>query len=287
MIDKAVIASAEAALSAKITGIKPVSGGDINAVYSLQTANDKYLVKINSALRFPEMFRCEADGLAAIRNTGAVKTPNVIVFGETAGYSFLIMEWIEAGPLTDIGLARLGEGLANLHHTTSPAFGYHEDSYMGSLKQSNQAHSDWSAFYISERLEPLMVLAHKNGKLQTADLQKFDRIFAKLPTLFEPESPALLHGDLWSGNFIIDKQGQPYLIDPAVYYGHREIDIALTTLFGGFGQAFYDAYQYHYPLSKGADRRTKLWCLYPLLVHVNLFGGGYVQQLRSFLQIYL
>jgi protein-ribulosamine 3-kinase len=286
MIDKAVIASAEAALSAKITGIKPVSGGDINAVYCLQTATGKFLIKINSALQFPEMFRCEADGLAAIRNTAAIKTPNVIAFGETAGYSFLILEWIEAGQLTDIGLSRLGEGLANLHHTTSPAFGYHEDNYIGSLKQSNQAHPDWSAFYISERLEPLMMLAHKNGKLQTSDLQKFERIFAKLPDLFEPEPPALLHGDLWSGNFIIDKTGQPYLIDPAVYYGHREMDIALTTLFGGFGQAFYDAYQYHYPLSKGADRRMKLWCLYPLLVHVNLFGVGYVHQLRNFLQIH-
>jgi protein-ribulosamine 3-kinase len=287
MIHEAITAAVETILSEKIMRAEPVPGGDINQVYRLKTNSGQYLIKINSASRFPDMFIKEADGLAIIANTGAVNVPQAIALGEAAGYSFLLMDWVEAGQSGNAGMAKLGEGLANLHRNTLVLFGFGEDNYIGSLHQSNRIHGEWSDFYIEERLDPLLKMAVDSGMLEPADTRQFERLYAKLPELFEPESPALLHGDLWSGNFIIDKNNRPYLIDPAVYYGHREMDIAMTMLFGGFRAAFYDAYQYHYPLAKGFEQRLKLWSLYPLLVHVNLFGGGYVQQLRSYLGTYL
>nr|WP_162276804.1 fructosamine kinase family protein [Mucilaginibacter pedocola] len=158
---------------------------------------------------------------------------------------------------------------------------------IGSLHQSNRQHKSWADFYAEERLQPLVKMAVDSRELGKSDIQQFDKLYAKLPELFDLEPPALIHGDLWSGNFLIDIKGIPFLIDPAVYLGHREMDLALTTLFGGFGATFYEAYQQHYPLSPGFQQRIKLWCLYPLLVHVNLFGGGYSNQLRSHLNAYL
>ncbi|TFF39237.1 fructosamine kinase family protein [Mucilaginibacter psychrotolerans] len=287
MIHQEIIASAETVLSKKIIRAEPVHGGDINQVYCLQTSSGPFLIKINSASRFPDMFNREAEGLSTIAETGAINVPRAVALGEAAGYSFLLMDWIEAGREDNPAMAKLGEGLAKLHRNTMPLFGLGEDNYVGSLQQSNRIHGEWSDFYRAERLQPLLKIAVDNGQLSRADTLQFERIYNNLPDLFEPEAPALLHGDLWSGNFIIDKNKQPYLIDPAVYYGHREMDIAMTMLFGGFGAAFYDAYQYHFPLAKGFEQRLKLWSLYPLLVHVNLFGGVYVQQLRSYVKSYL
>ncbi|AMR32993.1 hypothetical protein A0256_16995 [Mucilaginibacter sp. PAMC 26640] len=284
MINSGIISLIEQRLSVTIANSSPVSGGDINAVYGLQTTAAKYLLKVNSAGKFPNMFLREQEGLYAMAATQTVRIPKVYLHDEVDGESFLLMEWIESKRATPAGSANLGRKLSAMHRYTSGSFGFDQDNYIGSLHQSNKQQSNWANFYITERLQPLLSSAIKKQQLNDSDQAQFNRLYQQLPDLFVPEAPALLHGDLWSGNYLIDTNDEPCLIDPAVYYGHREMDLALTTLFGGFSPEFYKNYQETYPLAKGWEQRLDLWNLYPLLVHVNLFGGAYVQQLRGSLK---
>lgn len=174
-----------------------------------------------------------------------------------------------------------------MHTHSAEAFGFDGDNYMGSLKQSNIKHDTWAAFYTGERLMPMVKIAVDNCLLSNRDEQFFEKLYARLPGLFEEEKPSLIHGDLWSGNYIIANDDAPYLIDPAVSYGHREFDIAMTTLFGGFGRQFYRSYHESFPLAKGWEQRLDLWNLYPLLLHLNLFGAGYLGQVRDGLAGYV
>ncbi|MFD0793752.1 fructosamine kinase family protein [Mucilaginibacter litoreus] len=287
MISTAILTYINGVLNDEITSQTPVDGGDINAVYCIETKSAQYLLKLNSAKRFPDMFKYEAEGLEAIMQTATIKVPNVIAQADVNEDSFLLMEWIEAGVKNAAAIELLGQKLALLHRHQSKHFGFQSNNYIGSLNQSNKQHSSWSNFFIEERLEPLLKLAIENNKLQADDSRKFDVLFLKLSDLFDEEAPSLIHGDLWSGNYIIDKSGEPWLIDPAVYYGHREMDIAMSALFGGFGNGFYNAYNEAYPLAQGWQKRIDLWNLYPLLVHVNLFGGSYVLQLKQNLAKYI
>jgi protein-ribulosamine 3-kinase len=267
--------------------ITPVGGGSINQVYCLHTNVGKYLLKVNSASTYPQMFKREAEGLNAIAATGTISVPGVIACGQVDDRSFLLMEWIENMRATSEASVKLGKQLAQMHRNSSTGFGFATDNYMGSLTQSNKQHETWKVFFIEERLSPMVKLALSKGLLNRKDVANFELLYAKLNDLFDEEPSSLIHGDLWGGNYLVGMDDQPYLIDPAVSYGHREFDIAMTTLFGGFSNEFYLSYHEAFPLAQGWQQRIDLWNLYPLLVHVNLFGMGYVGQVRDGLKQYV
>jgi len=268
----------------RLVGEYPVGGGSINDCYRLETNVGLFFVKVNSADRFPSMFAAEADGLKRLAATSAMRVPAVIALGEEQGTSYLLMEHAEGGLKSAAFWKAFGRQLAALHRNTGSVFGLEHDNYIGSLKQVNSPASDWPTFFIHQRLEPQLKMARDARRVEAGVSFRFERLFAKLDRLFPKEPPAMLHGDLWSGNFLCDANAQPVLIDPAVYYGHREMDIAMTRLFGGFDDAFHAAYNDAWPMERGWEERIDLCNLYPLLVHVNLFGGGYVAQVEAVLR---
>ncbi|MBL7983816.1 MAG: fructosamine kinase family protein [Flavobacteriales bacterium] len=261
-----------------------VGGGSINDCYRLDTDAGSFFVKVDPGAAHPRMFEAEADGLRRLRATGTIRIPDVIAVGEASNSSFLLLEHFEQGTKGPAFWEDLGHSLARMHGHTSASFGLDRDNYIGSLRQSNTACAAWADFFITQRLEPQVKTACDRDRLGAGDALRFEQLYAQVPSLFPAEPPALLHGDLWNGNFLCDASGLPVLIDPAVYYGHREMDIAMTLLFGGFDDAFYDAYNSAWPLETGWRERVDLCNLYPLMVHVNLFGGRYVEQVRSILQ---
>lgn len=287
MLNNNLLTHISSLLADDIISTFAVGGGSINAVYCLQSAQNKYLLKVNDQHRYPLMFAKEAVGLNVIAATQTIKTPKVLAQGDFEATSFLLLEWIDTQSATAAGSALLGKQLAQMHRVTADGFGVDADNYMGSLPQSNRKHKTWADFYINERLKPMVKLAIDKGLLSRQTGSDFDRLYKKLPKLFAEEQPALIHGDLWSGNYLIDTDDTPYLIDPAVTYGHREFDIAMTTLFGGFDDEFYTTYNESYPLAKGWEGRIDLWNLYPLLIHLNLFGSDYLEQVEDNLAQYV
>ena len=278
---KELLTHLESQLRIRIGNIEAVGGGSINYVYCLNAGKTKYLLKQNNKDTFPGMFKAETEGLDIIRSTNSIRVPDVILQGDFGDDSFLILEWIETKRPNPKSSVLLGEKLAQIHQNTSANFGAVADNYIGSLKQSNSSHPTWAAFFIEERLKQMVQIAINKTLINNIDIQNFYKLYERLPGLFEEEIPSLIHGDLWSGNYLVNVENEPYLIDPAVSYGHREFDIAMTTLFGGFSNEFYEAYNYHFPLAKGWQQRLDLWNLYPLLVHLNLFGSGYLGQVRD------
>ncbi len=278
---KKLITDIESQLKLTVSQIRTVSGGSINQVYKLQTSAQSFLLKVNSRYHYPDMFKLEREGLATIRSTQTIAVPELVLQGDIEDDSYLVLEWIEPGPNTTASFIKLGEQLANLHRVTSTFFGFSENNYMGSLPQSNRKHKRWNDFFVNERLEPMAKIAIDKNKLNNSDISKLEKLYQKLPSLFDEEPPALVHGDLWNGNYLIDKNGRPYIFDPAVSYSNREFDIAMTTLFGGFDRTFYEAYNNAFPLQAGWEQRVKIWNLYPLLLHLNLFGSSYLSQIRS------
>jgi protein-ribulosamine 3-kinase len=266
---------------------EPLSGGCINECYKLVTDKGAFFIKYNSAKKYPGMFTSEAHGLQLMHATKTVPVPQVYQTGETEGLSFLLSEFVEGGHARPDTMESFGRKLAQMHQSSWSHFGLDGNNYIGSLPQDNSPRDKWSDFFTDARLKPMIKSAVSKQLLSVKDEQDFDRLFAKLPILFTEEKPSLLHGDLWSGNFLINSQGEAIIMDPAVYYGHREMDIAMSMLFGSFGEGFYNGYQEIFPLPAGWEQRIELWNIYPLLVHVNLFGGGYVGQLRSALRRYL
>jgi len=256
-----------------------VHGGSINECYRWQSEVGPIFVKVAPA-RNIEMFAAEAAGLDELRRAKAVRVPRVLGVGrDTGSRAWLALEWIEAGrsaPATD---ATLGEQLAQQHRATQKTFGWTRDNTIGSTPQLNTECTDWLTFYRELRLRFQLDLAARSGyrgRLQ----QRGTLLLDCLPEFFRGYSPtpALLHGDLWGGNRLTDAHGQPVLFDPAVYYGDREADIAMTRLFGGYGRDFYAAYAAAWTLDPGASSRTDLYNLYHVLNHLNLFGGGYLGQ---------
>lgn len=264
--------------------VQPVSGGSINHAARLDTSWGVYFLKANDSFLYPQMFEKEARGLSALRNTGVITIPEVIFTGEEDGFSFIILKFIESKGRVNEFWEKFGQALAKLHKNSSPHFGWEEDNYIGSLVQSNNKHNKWIDFFIEERLEKQLSLAVQNGKMNSNDINLFRSIYLRLESIFPEEPSALLHGDLWNGNFMTGNSGEPVLIDPAVYYGNREMDLAMTHLFGGFDEGFYQAYQSEFPLAPGNEERIDLCNLYPLMVHVNLFGGGYLSQVKNILK---
>jgi protein-ribulosamine 3-kinase len=271
----------------KLKHVSLVGGGSINAAYCLHTNAGDYMMKRNSKSAYPNMFEHEAEGLTTIGQTKTIAVPEVVSISEFEGDSILILEWIESTKATSKSSETLGRQLAAMHKHTANQFGFSHNNYMGSLPQSNKQYDSWASFFVMERLQPMVSIAASKQLLNSEDIQCFENLYTRLSGLFTEESPALIHGDLWSGNYLIGLAGKPYLIDPAVSYGNREFDIAMTTLFGGFAPEFYTAYHESFPLQQGWQQRLCLWNLYPLLLHLNLFGGSYLEQVRSCLKKYI
>lgn len=271
-------------ISCEINAIKSIGGGCINQTAKIEASVGDYFLKWNSPFLYPGMFEAEVKGLKLLDKQKALIIPAVISSGNTGNDSFLLLEYIEKGPNTTAFWKHFGKSLAELHRVCAPFFGLDHDNYIGSLPQSNRNHKDWSSFFIAERIEPQIKLARENGSIANATIARFESLYKKLEDIFPPEPSALIHGDLWNGNFMATQNEQACIFDPAVYFGHREMDIAMSKLFGGFDQKFYDSYNFHFPLQKGWENRIDICNLYPLMVHVNLFGGGYLQQVESILK---
>lgn len=273
----------EARGSVRILDTIPLSGGSINDAYRLDTSVGAFFLKVNNADRFPSMFEAEVDGLRRLAEAGA-RTPTVIGHGEADDTTWLLMEFVANAQPTRSFWRSFGKELAELHRKTNTHFGLERNNYIGTLEQVNTPGREWHTFFMEHRLEPLVKKARDQRRVQAGMAFRFERLYGKLEGLFPKEPPALLHGDLWNGNFICTAQHAPVLIDPAVYYGHREMDIAMTNLFGGFDAELLTAYNAEWPLESGWEERSDLCNLYPLLVHVVLFGGEYVQQVETVLK---
>jgi fructosamine-3-kinase len=263
----------ERALGARVSRAEPVSGGDINEAFAVELSDARRVfVKAHRAAP-PGMFEAEARGLGWLAEAGALRIPRVVAVGA----AFLALEFLEPGRPEPGFDEKLGHGLAALHRTAPAGFGLDHDNFIGSLPQSNRSHVTWVDFYREERLGAQLELARKKRLASAAMERGFERLFKRLAELAGPtEPPARLHGDLWGGNLHVGPAGEPCLIDPAAYGGHREIDLAMMRLFGGFSPRVFSAYAEAFPLAPGHAERVQLYQLYPLMVHVNLFGGSYV-----------
>lgn len=272
-------------LNTSVKSSQTISGGCINNAYKIETDKGLFFLKWNKK-EIIDMFRTEEKGLKLLNKHSPVHSPKALLYGKIDNKSYLLTEWIEKGVQKPIFWESFGRNLARQHKITWNQFGLDHDNYIGSLPQSNAQHKNWHSFFIEERLKPQLNLGASKGLIDTNIQHKFDILFNRLEDLIPDETPALLHGDLWSGNFMTNKEGEAAIFDPAAHYGHRETELAFTQLFGGFSSNFYNYYNQEYPLEPGFDERVDIHNLYPLLVHVNLFGGSYlsgiVQTLRRF-----
>ncbi|MDY7395114.1 fructosamine kinase family protein [Aureibaculum sp. 2210JD6-5] len=264
----------------------PTSGGDISQAFIISAEKQEYFLKINSNFDALAMFKAEQVGLDFIAQTQTIKTPKIIDCGKFEASAYLLLEYIPSKLPTDKDFEKLGRQLASLHLKSQDKFGLGSNNFIGSLPQSNQKHKDWIIFYAKERLLPQFELAVKNNLLGDNEIPQELQIMETLYRFFGKVKPALLHGDLWSGNYLIATDGEPYLIDPAVYYGHNEVDIAMTKQFGGFPPAFYKAYHEVIPKTKHYENCMKLYQLYYLLVHLNLFGSSYYNSVKQIVKNY-
>ncbi len=261
-----------------------VHGGDINEAYCLFTPSGKFFLKINDNNRYPAMLEKEASGLNILRKYFALAIPSVIKQGVSDRQQYLLLEWLEKGNPTEKFWEDFGAALANMHKSPQTYFGFHEDNYIGSLRQLNRRRDRWSSFYAENRIMPLVRTLFDKSSFSSKDVNNANEFCKRLDEVFPTEMPALVHGDLWAGNYLISSSGDAAIFDPAVYFGHREMDIGMTRLFGGFDRRFYEAYDSVYPLKKDWEKRLIVSQLYPILVHAVLFNGHYIGQARDIIQ---
>lgn len=269
-----------------IHGNQDIFGGDTNRSFLLETDKAPFFIKINASMFGLDMFEKEARGLIQLADTGVIKVPRPLFDGRFKQQIFLVIEYVERGEAAADFWENFGESLSRLHLHTAEYFGLHENNYIGKLQQSNKQHNRWADFYAQERILPLVIRAGERNLLDRKDVEAAMQICTRFHELFPEERPALLHGDLWSGNFLVANNGYAAIFDPAIYYGHREMDLAMTRLFGGFEERFYESYQYHSPLQPGWKERVALCQLYPLLVHLLLFGGQYKERVEEIIHQY-
>jgi len=264
-----------------------VGGGCINQAYRIEGAGKNYFVKLNH-VACENMFIAEATGLTELAQTNRVRVPLPMCVGTTSEHAYLVMEYISLRSSTQTSSGLMGTQLAALHQVTNTTFGWLRHNYIGSTPQINTSETDWVTFWREHRLKFQLDLAAKHGhggKLQTQG----ELLLADLGDFFTTYKPvaSLLHGDLWSGNYGADAQDHPVIFDPAIYYGDREADLAMTELFGGFSTRFYEMYQEAYPLDDGYDVRKNLYNLYHIINHLNLFGGSYLEQATRMIEALL
>jgi len=258
---------------------RSISGGDISDAYILESPENKYFVKINSAER-SDMFEAEYEGLCEIQKSNSIRVPVPICCNNTPNFSFLVLEYVDfAASRDNSSQDKLAQKIAHMHQYTTDKFGWYRDNTIGSTEQINTQNDDWVSFYRTHRLGFQLSLALKRGA--SRELAKVvDKLCDNLERFFTSYAPlpSLLHGDLWSGNYSFASNGEPMIFDPATYYGDREADIAMTELFGGFSVDFYEAYNAVEELDDGYAVRKDLYNLYHIINHFNLFGGGYERQ---------
>lgn len=255
---------------------RSVGGGCINQAYRLVGDGGSYFLKLNQASQIA-MFEAEALGLREMVNSHTIRVPRPVCWGTAEGSAYIVLEWLDLGRGSDDSWRQMGEQLAAMHRTTSPqGFGWQRTNTIGETPQPNPWTDSWLEFYRDHRLGYQFKLARRRG----GHFPRQDELLAALPALLADHdpAPALLHGDLWSGNAAVTTEGEPVILDPATYYGDREADLAMTELFGRFPTGFYLAYNQTFPLTAGYERRKILYNLYHVLNHFNLFGGGYESQ---------
>jgi protein-ribulosamine 3-kinase len=254
------------------------AGGCINNSGIIECGDLQFFVKFNhNAL--PGFFEAEAHGLQVLADTLSIRVPEVLgcSTGNEKHPAFLLLEALQGGPETKESAELYGQDLAKLHRNSQSEFGFDQDNFIGSTPQLNSLTKSWTEFFIEQRLRPQLKWIRDKGQVSKAFQQSFDKLLHRLDKLFQParEAPSLIHGDLWSGNSMTVGNGRTAIYDPAVYYGHREADIAMTELFGRLPQRFYEAYNESFPLSDGYEDRRDLYNLYHMLNHWNLFGSSY------------
>ncbi len=259
-----------------------ISGGCVNSTYKIKTKKSFLFIKINSDFNpFPE----EVKGLEELSLTNTFYIPNVVAVGNFKEINYLILEYVDVSkPSSDFWI-NFSNNLASLHRNYKDYYGLDYNNYIGSLDQKNTINLDGIEFFINSRLLCQLKIAGNN--LPVIIHKKFENLFSELYNLLSVEPACLLHGDLWSGNYLVNHHQKSCLIDPAIYYGNREVDISMTKLFGGFPSEFYHYYNNFYPLNYGWEDRVDIWNLYPLLVHFNLFGNMYLNQIDNVLNKYI
>jgi protein-ribulosamine 3-kinase len=276
-------------LKINISSFSSLSGGCISNAYKIKTTDNKnYLLKINESHK-GDMFLKEAHGLVELRKANAIKVPEVILTDK----DFILLEFINSSGRSKTFFRDFGIKFSEMHKYHAPNYGFYEDNYIGANPQLNIPGKDeeenWVRFYFNKRILYQYRLAEKNGYATQELKAGVSKLEDKIEEILSgsEESPSLLHGDLWSGNYMVDKNGDACLIDPAVYYGHREADLGMTKLFGGFSSDFYNSYNENFSLPDGYDYRENIYKLYHVLNHLNLFGRGYYQQAISLINYYL
>ena len=278
--DQQVIQELADSLVFEVNSVTSLAGGSINQVYLLDTSEGKKVVKINSAGKFPGMFAAEKQGLETLKEAEAFDIPEVLAVGEIEDKAYLLLEHKKEESQKSNFWKVFGEQLSQLHHYSAQAFGFSASNYIGSLPQYNEQCASAADFYINQRLEPQVKIASENG----FSLGELSRFYRNVSEEIPEEAPALLHGDLWSGNYITNEHGLPCLIDPAVCYGPREMDLAMMKLFGGYPAEVFQVYDSNFPLQPGWEERIPLWQLYYLLVHLNIFGSSYLPQVKNIIR---
>ncbi len=272
----------------QVEAIYEVIGGTINHAYRIEGNGQIFFIKLNEGRHF-EMFAAEAAGLAELAQPGVIKVPVPLCWGTTPQHAYLVMDSLTLRSDNVSAHVQLGHQLAVLHQVTQAQYGWYRDNFIGSTPQENTLESDWVVFWQRHRLGYQLRLAAHNGYSGSILQGNGETILSLLPQFFSNYQPSasLLHGDLWAGNYATDAQGLPVIFDPAVYYGDRETDIAMTELFGGYSPDFYAAYTERFPLDHGYDVRKTLYNLYHVLNHLNIFGGSYLGQAERMLSLLL
>ncbi len=272
-------------LNTDILSLKEVGGGDISRAFRAKSLKGDFFIKYHSGSAAFDMFEAEKTGIEAIENTESIAVPEIFKVVRYKGAALLIMQYINSRPANKEDFKKLGEQLAELHLNYSDKFGYTRNNFIGSLPQPNCLHSEWIDFYVEERLLPQIEMALRLNLLNQK-IPKKTRIKEVCRDICGSPKASLLHGDLWSGNYLISSGGTPYLIDPAIYFGDAMIDLSMSRLFGGFGESFYDAYHDIHHRAENYRAQTDIYQLYYLLVHLNLFGRSYYQSVIHIIQRY-
>ncbi|ADX66754.1 fructosamine kinase family protein [Weeksella virosa] len=263
----------------------PIKGGDINDAFRLECDGKPFFLKLNVADSLPELFRKEADNLNFLSHIDQLILPNVIDYGVSQdNFQFLILEWLEKKTPTEKSWIHLANNMAKLHRTHQENFGWTEDTYCAIVLQPNISSTQWEEFFSENRILPMAKLLRDKNLIGRRESQQLDKYCKQINSFFPIEQPSLLHGDFWSGNILPIDYDQIALIDPSSYFGHREIDMAMSKLFGGFDQQFYHSYQEIYPLEETWQERLPYTQLYPLMLHALLFEGYYLDEVQSILK---